>query len=187
MKRNPALRSCLLAVLLVNLAAAAEALKSGPQVGAELQKTFEPVNLTGPDAGEKTCILCEYGESPVVMVFAREVNEPLTRLIKRLDAATAEHKARGVASCVILLSNEPGPAKLLKQFAAREKIQHTILRTYPAEGPKGYNVAKEADVTAILFLDRIVKANHGFKAGELQDKGIDAIVADIAKILPLKK
>lgn len=187
MNISAALRACLLVVLCASLTAAAEALKSGPQVGDELQKTFEPVNLTGPDAGEKTCILCEYGESPVVMVFARAVNEPLTRLIKRLDAATAQHQERGVASCVILLSDDPESAKKLKQFAVQEKIQHTILRTYQAAGPKGYHVAQDAEITAILFLDRVVKANHVFKAGELQDQGIDAVVADIAKILPVKK
>ena len=181
------IHAVLLLVLCVNLTAAAEALKSGPQVGEELQKTFEPVNLTGPDVGEKTCVLCEYGASPVVMVFAREVNEPLTRLIKRLDAATAQHKDRGVASCVILLSGEPESAKRLKQIAAQEKIQHTILRTYQAAGPKSYNVAQDAEITAILFLDRIVKANHVYKTGELQDKAIDDVVADIAKILPAQK
>jgi hypothetical protein len=187
MRIHAALHSCLLVVLLVNLTAAAEALKSGAQVGEELQKTFEPVNLTGPDVGEKTCVLCEYGANPVVMVFAREVNEPLIQLIKRLDAVTAQHQARGVASCVILLSDDPEPARKLKLFAAQEKIQHTILRTYKAAGPKGYHVAQEAEITAILFLDRIVKANHAFKAGEAQDKAIDAVVADIAKILPTKK
>jgi len=187
MRTKAILRSGLLLLLCVNLTLAAEALKSSPQVGEELQKTFEPVNLTGPDIGEKTCILCEYGANPVVMVFAREVNEPLTRLIKRLDAATAQHKERGVASCIILLSDDLEAANRLKQIAAQEKIQHTILRSYKGEGPKGYNVAKDAEITAILFLDRFVKANHVFKAGELQDKAIDAVVTDIAKILPVKK
>src|ERR1700722_8689536 len=99
------LRSGLVVFLLAGMTAAADALKSGPPVGEELPGTFEPVNVTGPDAGQKTCIFCEYGEKPVAMVFAREVSAGLTRLTRRLDTATAQHKAAGLASTVILLSD----------------------------------------------------------------------------------
>ena len=40
------------------------------------------------------------------------------------------------------------------------------------------------EVTVVLYTKRTVKANHTFKKGELNDKAIDAIVADLAKILP---
>jgi hypothetical protein len=180
-------RAFLAIALAAGLAAAADGLKSGPPVGEELPGTFEPLNITGRDAGEKTCILCEYGESPVAMVFAREVSEPVTRLIKRLDAATAQHKADSLASTVIFLSAEEGLVKQVKALAEKEKVRHTLLRSFKPEGPKNYDIAKDADVTVLLFLDRVVKANHAFKKGELQDKGIDAVVADIAKVLPIKK
>jgi len=181
------LRSCLVILWLASLAAAADAIKSGPPVGEELPGTFEPVNITGPDAGQKTCIFCEYGEKPVAMVFAREVSAGLTRLTRRLDAATAQHKAAGLASCVILLSDEQGLAKQLKELAGKEKIEHTILRTYKPEGPKGYGLAREADIIVVLFTDRVVKATHAFQKGALQDKDIDAIVAELGRILPAKK
>jgi hypothetical protein len=183
----PARISCLLLALCTSLAMAADGLKSGPPVGEELPGTFEPVNITGPDAGQKTCIFCEYGEKPVAMVFAREVSPGLTRLTKRLDAATAQHKTAGLASCVILLSDDQGLVKQVKELAAKEKIEQTILRTYKPEGPKGYGIAKDADVTLVLFLDRVVKATHAFKKGTLQDKDIDTIVGDLAKILPANK
>lgn len=181
------LRIATAAALLAGVVMADDALKSGPQAGTELPETFEPVNINGPRAGEKTCIFCEYGENPVAMVFAREVGAPLNRLIKRLDATTAQHKPAGLASCVVFLSSDQALAKNVKQLADKEKIQHTILRTYKPEGPKGYNVAKDADITVVLFTDRLVKINRAFRKGELDDKAIDAIVADVAKILPEKK
>jgi hypothetical protein len=173
--------------LLAGVAMAADGLQSGPPVGEELPGTFQPVNITGPDAGSKTCIFCEYGESPVAMVFARTMSEPLTRLTKRLDAATAKEKENSLASCVIFLSSEEGLPKQIKQLAEREKIQHTILRTFKPEGPKDYNLAKNADVIVVLFTDRVVKARHGFARGDLKEKDIDAIVSDLARILPAKK
>jgi hypothetical protein len=187
MKRRMGRSACLAVLLLAGAAAAADVLQSGPPVGEELPGTFEPLNVTGPDAGQKTCIFCEYGESPVAMVFARGVSEPLTRLTRRLDAATAKHKASGLASCVIFLANEEGLPRQIKQVADREKLQHTILRTFRPEGPKGYNLARDADVTVVLFTDRVVKARHAFRKGELKDRDIDAILADVARILPAKK
>lgn len=62
------MRACLALVLVVGITAA-EGIQSGPKVGEEITETFEPVNITGPDAGRKMCILCEYAENPVVLVF----------------------------------------------------------------------------------------------------------------------
>jgi len=50
-------------------------------------------------------------------------------------------------------------------------------------GPEGYNVARDADVTVVLYRERTVKANHAIKKGELKDTGIKAVVADLPKIL----
>jgi hypothetical protein len=181
-----ALMVCLFGMLL-HAAGAEEALKSGPQPGKELPGTFEPKNITGPNAGETTCIFCEYGEDTVAMVFAREVSQPLTHLIKRLDAVTAKHSKAGLHSCAILLNSEASVANQLKQLADKEKVGHTILRTYKPEGPKGYNLARDADITVVLYSDRLVKANHTFRKGGLKDKDIDAIVADVVKHLPARK
>jgi hypothetical protein len=186
MNRLIALSACL-ALALAGTVVAAEALKSGPQAGEDLPGTFKPLNITGPDAGMVTCIFCEYGESPVALVFARSLSEPLARLTKRLDAAAGRHKDASLFSSVVFLSRDESLPKEIKQLAEREKVQHTSLRTYKPEGPMDYNIAKDADVTVILFTDRAVKANHAFRKGELTDKDIEAIVAEIPKILPAKK
>ena len=177
----------LLSVVLLAVTRAAEPIRSGPPVGSELPGTFEPFNVNGPDAGEKTCILCEYGASPVAMIFARDLSEPLTRLIKCLDEATAREKERGLASSAIFLSDDAHQVQKLKQLVVREKIEHIILRTYKAEGPKDYRLAKDADVTVILFSDRVVKASRAFRKSDLEEKDIDAVIADLVKILPAKK
>ena len=53
-------------------------------------------------------------------------------------------------------------------------------------GPGSYKVSKDADVTVVLYNQHKVKANYAFKKGALKDKDIDAVVADISKILPEK-
>jgi hypothetical protein len=181
-----ALRAGLLLLLFGNLTVAADPLKSGPPVGAELPGTFEPVNITGPNAGDKTCIFCEYEERPVVLVFARETSDALTRLLRRLDAATAKHQSARLASSMVWLTTDAELPKRVRAIAEKERIQHTTLRTYKPEGPKGYGVAQEADITVVLFTDRVVKATHAFRKGELTDGAIDNVMGDISKIVPAK-
>jgi hypothetical protein len=54
--RSP--RTALLAVvLLLGDSRADEPLRSGPQVGAEIPGSFNPLNVTGEDAGQKRCLV----------------------------------------------------------------------------------------------------------------------------------
>jgi hypothetical protein len=175
----------LLALALVaGVALAAENLKSGPQVGQEVPGPFHPLNVTGENAGEKVCLFCKNGSNPVAMIFAREVSDNLTNLIKKIDSATAEHKDAKMGSFVVFLSDSEDLPKQLKEVADKEKITSTVLSVDSPAGPAAYKVAKDADVTVVLYTNRSVKANHAFGKGELKEKDIDTVVADLGKILP---
>jgi hypothetical protein len=164
-------------------ALAADDVKSGPQKGDEVPGPFEPLNVTGPTAGKKACLYCRNGEHPVAMVFARELNEPVCTLIKRIDEATGEHKDCKMGSFVVFLSDSDELGRKLKDFADRDNVKNCVLSIHSPEGPKGYNVSRDADVTVVLYAKHQVKANHSFK-GELQPKDIDLVLADISTILP---
>ena len=171
-------------VLFSNGLPAAEQLKSGPQVGEDVPGPFHPLNVTGEDAGKKACLYCKNGTNPVAMVFARQVSAPLTKLIKKIDTCTEKHNDAKMGSFVVFLSDEEKLAEQLKDVAKKEGIERTMLSIDNSAGPKGYNVVKDADVTVVLYTNHTVKANYAFKKGELKDKDIDRVVADISKILP---
>jgi hypothetical protein len=173
--------------LTAGLAAAAE-VTSGPQPGERLPGPFSPLNVTGEDAGQKQCLVCKNGANPVVMVFARCADCPQTRkLIKAVDEATAKHAAHDMGSFVVVLTDdEEKTVAGLKEFADKEKIKKTILSTDSPAGPPKYKLSKDADVTVVLYTRHEIKANHAFKPGELKDKDIEAIIADVAKIVPAK-
>jgi hypothetical protein len=120
------------------------------------------------------------------MIFAREVSDPLTSLVKKLDAATAKNSDCRMGSFVVFLSDDEGLEKKLKELAKKDKIEHTILSIDNPAGPRGYNVAKDADVTVILYNKRDVKANYAFKKGEMKESDVEKIVGDVSKILPQK-
>ncbi len=162
---------------------AADPLVSGPQPGDKVPGPFKPLNATGPDAGKEECLYCKNGARPVAMVFTRELSPGVVSLIKRLDAATAANRDADLASCVIVLNDAKGTAPALAQWANAEKIANTILATYAPGGPAKYNLSPDAAVTVLLYVNQKVKATHAFRAGDLKNPGVDAVLADLPKIL----
>lgn len=172
---------------LASLAPAAEPLQSGPQVNQDLPGPFHPLNVTGPYAGEKACLYCANGENPVAMIFARELTPALTALIKKIDEATEKHKDAAMGSFVVFCSDARGLDGKLKAVASEQKLKHTILAIDSPAGPEDYNFVKDADVTVVLYRDYNVKANHTFRKGELTEKHLDKVLADVAKIVEKKE
>ena len=112
----------------------------------------------------------------------------MTSLVKKIDEATAKHADDEMGSFVVVCTaDQDGTAKKLKELARKEKIRHTVLTVYDAAGPEDYKLAKEADVTVLLYVDKEVKANYAFRKGEMTDKDIEKILAGLPKILPAKK
>jgi len=120
------------------------------------------------------------------MIFAREISDDLTSLVKKIDEATAKNKSARMGSFVVFLSSDEGLEKKLKELAKKEDLKKTILSIDNPAGPRGYDIPKDADVTVVLYNKRTVKANHAFKKGEFKEKHIEAIVKDVSKIVPSK-
>lgn len=120
------------------------------------------------------------------MIFAREVSDNLTSLVKKIDAATASNKGAKMGSFVVFLSDDEALEAKLKTLAQKEGIKDCVLTIDNPAGPKGYNIAKDADVTVVLYKQKKVAANHAFKKGELKAADVDKIVADVSKIVPSK-
>jgi hypothetical protein len=173
----------LFSLFAVRYSAAAEPLKSGPQVGKEIESIFEPLNVTGPFAGNPHCLVCENGANPVAMVFAREPSPLLAKLLAKLDAATVEHKKHEMGSFAVFLSEKEGLAEQLKETAKKHALKEIVLAIDPPAGPAGFNVSAEGEVTVVLYNRYEVKANHAFRKGDLTDAAIQKILADVPKII----
>lgn len=173
-----------LAVLLVaGSLRAAGTVRSGPQVGERVPGSFVPLNVTGPDAGQKSCLYCRYGTRPVVMVFARELNPQTINLLKRLEAATAAHADDSLGACVVFCNDSPDLPAQLAETAKQNNVKQVILATYAVAGPARYKIATDSDITVLLYTHCSVKANHAFKKGDTSDSAVDAILGDIKTIL----
>jgi hypothetical protein len=117
------------------------------------------------------------------MIFAREVSDSLTSLVKKLDAAAAQNSGKKMGSFVVFLSDDEKLDDQIKSLSDKESLKNTVLAIDNVAGPKGYEVAKEADVTVVLYNKRKVESNYAFRKGELNEKGIEKVLADLPKIL----
>ncbi len=183
------LRKAVYALLFVGAAAlvtgvyAGGALKSGPQAGQDVPGPFHPLNVTGKDAGKKACLYCANGGNPVAVVFAREATPAVAKLLKQLDAATVKNAGKDMGSYAVFCSDKDGLDKALEKLAGDQKLTKLILSIDNPAGPKAYNIAKDADVTVLLYTEFEVKANHSFRKGDLNDAAITKVVADVSKII----
>ena len=118
------------------------------------------------------------------MVFARETSDALTSLVKKIDAETAKNKKANMKSFVTFLSDDESLEGKLKALAEKEGIKNTPFTIDNPAGPKGYNLAKDADVTVVFYSKKKVAANHAFKKGEFKEKDVEKVVGDLSKILP---
>ncbi|OAI47319.1 hypothetical protein AYO44_09775 [Planctomycetaceae bacterium SCGC AG-212-F19] len=121
------------------------------------------------------------------MIFARDVSDSLTSLVKKLDEATGKNTAAKMGSFVVFCSDDEKLEKALKDLGEKEKLKHLVLTIDNPAGPLDYKIAKQAEITVVLYTGYEVKANYSFKKSEMTAKDVDKIMADLSKILPEKK
>lgn len=153
---------------------------SGPQAGSKLPGTFEPVLLNTPDAGEECCILCKFGNDPVVMVFASRPSAALAGTIQALEKAAAAAKGP-VGACVIVTETGDSTKAEMKKLAEKHALKHVVLGVIDAPKLKRYSLHPDAEATVLLYRKQVVAVNRAFKAGEWTEKSVEELMEPIAK------
>jgi hypothetical protein len=113
------------------------------------------------------------------VVFARKPSDNLTSLVKKFDAAVGEKK---IKAFVCFLNDDEKLADELKALSKKAGIKNTPFTIDNPSGPGAYKIAKEADVTVLLYNKHTVEANHAFRKGELTPQAIEMVVKDLSKI-----
>jgi hypothetical protein len=165
-----------------------EPCKSGPQ---PKQRTgpYSSLVAVGRERGQQHCYICEAAERPTVIVFARNLSEPLGKLVHRIDRALADHQTAEMRSWVTFLAADQ--TKLdpqVVEWGKKHAIRNVPLGVFEdTVGPPAYLLARDADVTVLLSVKQRVVANFAFRAGELNDAAIDNILKTVPKIAAAKK
>lgn len=171
---------CALCAFVVSLAAV-EPCQSGLPAG-QRPGPYSFVVSTGPQRGQSTCYICDTEDRPAVVIFARELSEPLGKLAGQLDKAVATHKDAELRAWVTFLhDDQPTLDPKVVDWGKKHAVRTLPLGVFEdTQGPPAYKLAKDADVTVLLFVKKKVVSNFAFRAGELTD----AKAAEIMKALP---
>lgn len=109
----------------------------------------------------------------------------MASLVKQVDETVAKNEDKKMAAFLILLAEDAdAAAPKLTELAEKHGIKNVPLTIFDGEaGPGNYKIAKEADVTVLLWKERNVKANHAFEPKQLNADAVKKIVSDTEKIL----
>jgi hypothetical protein len=104
-------------------------------------------------------------------------------LVKKIDAEITKKPA--LKSFVVVLTDDGDKtADTLKTMAKDCRLKHVPLTLVESPaGPPDYKIAKDADVTVMMWKGTEVKVNHAYSKGKMTDTDVNSIVADISKIL----
>src|SRR5262245_59550896 len=182
------IRKFLVAAVVIAMGGAALAadLKSGPQTGEKVPGPFHPLNVNGEDAGKTACLYCSAGDSPTVAIFARTGDDAMTqKLIKTVDAETVKNAKAEMCSFAVFSGNRAKLEPQLKEAAKKADLKKLVLAIELSDDPipEKYKLSADADVTVIVYKERVVTANYSFAKGKMTDKDIEKITAEVAKIV----
>jgi predicted TIM-barrel fold metal-dependent hydrolase len=121
----------------------------------------------------------------VVNIFAREITDDLASLVKQVDEVVAKNADKKMAAFLVVLAEDAdAAAPKLEELAKKHGIKNVPLTIFDGDaGPSNYKIAKDADVTVLMWLKRDVKVNHALKKGKLDAETTKKIVADTETIL----
>lgn len=159
-------------------ALAVAALTSGAWAAAHLRikagmdiLPFSSNVVTGPYRGQQHCFVCDMeANQPAVLVFSREMDAPMIRLMDRLRAVAEKYHRVKLFPWVVFLGKRgtasevdlENKAEAFARLHAVDEIAVTALGD-PA-GPPGYLISPDADVCVLMFRHGRVVSSRAYDA-----------------------
>ena len=108
-------------------------------------------------------------------------------MVKQLDglvASAADNKATQKAFLVLLTDDPEDATDELEALAKKHGIKNVPLTFYDGIlGPGGYRIARNAEVTVMMWKDDTVRINRAFGRGAFDDRASKALVAQAKEFL----
>lgn len=159
--------------------------KSGPQP-TQRPGPYISIVSTGPNRGQSHCFICEAADKPTVIVFARNLSDPLGKLVHQLDKALADHK--DLRTWVTFLAeDQPTMDPKVVAWGQKHATGAVPLGVYEDQtGPPAYLLHREADVTVLFSVKQRVAANFAFRQSEWNEAAVVEVLRALPQIVKAK-
>jgi hypothetical protein len=175
-----------IAILLPLAALAKDPCVSGPQLG-QRPGPYSFLVATGPERGQQTCYVCETADKPGVIVFARSLSDPLSKLLSQCDESIGSRRKGELRAWMTVLGEKTVGLDELGKWAKQAGLKAVPVGVFDDPvGPPSYKLADDAEVTVLVFVNRKVVSNFAFRAGELSDEAVKRVAETVAKLTPAK-
>ena len=138
---------------------------------------------TGPDRGKQECYVCGQADKPTVVVFGRSLSPETGKLLAALDAEALARKDARLKCWFTQLTDTADLDALAKWSQAHGLKSLTVGAYEDVDGPPGYAVGPDAEVTVVMFVNRKVAVNVSLRAGELTAGRVAELRASLPRIL----
>jgi hypothetical protein len=165
---------------------------------------FHPYNVTGPNKGRFHCLVSEYGEEPVVLIFHRglETSEAFRELLKGIDNAITRNPAVRLKSFVVFLEDSLPEVigatdktddrrdvleRSVLKLNSEMKLEHVVLCLGGKKDVEKYNLPDKTDVTVILYRKLKVLSSTSLPADKLAGESVKEILTEVGTKLGAKR
>ncbi len=174
-----------LCLLSINICFAQTTLQSGLKPGRR-PGPYTAIVSVGKERGTLHCYICEAGDRPIVIVFARSLTDSLGKLVQKIDQAVAKNEDL-TGWVTFLHKNQSAFDPKVIAWGKNNAIRNVPLAIFEdLTGPPTYLLSKKADVTVLLSVNQKVQANFSFREGELNEQAINEIAKEIPKLVSQK-
>jgi hypothetical protein len=138
----------------------------------------------GKERGQLHCFICETGDRPTVIVFARRLSDPLGKLVQGLDRALLDHKNSDLRSWVTFLHQDQTAFDAdVVRWAKQQAVRGVPLSVFEnVTGPPSYRLQAEAEVTVLVSVKQKVVRSFAFRSGELSEARAAEVLTAIGEI-----
>lgn len=177
-----------LALLLLAPVSAVAGAQSGPPAGGTVLP-FTSNMVTGANRGRQHCYVCELKDEPAILVFARGTSPATASLLRQLTDAVGRHRDRKLFGWFVFLGEKGAEKELAREREVYEFVRRQGATALPVsalgdpEGPPGYRISPQAEVTILYFRNRKVTANRSWSASEWNAAAASGALAELPLLL----
>lgn len=155
-------------------------IESGPNVGTAVT-ALKVFATTGDHTGKEVDYAADRGMKPTVYVFIPydRFDRPLARMLKTLEKAAIDAGNEASVVTVFLADDEAAAKDRLPKVQMSLQFTSNPLVIFPSmkQGPEGWQVNTDAQVTALVVKDAKVAAKFGYRSAN------ETVVPEIAEAL----
>ncbi|MCX7666981.1 MAG: hypothetical protein N2112_15720 [Gemmataceae bacterium] len=173
--------SLLVALCCSGISYSAEPCISGIPVG-QRPGPYSFLVATGPQRGQQTCYVCETGDNPGCVIFARKVSDSLGQLLLKIEPVVSREKSP-IKTWMTILGEKTISIDNLGQWSKAQGLKSIPVGIFDDEdGPPSYKISQDAEITVLIFNQKKVVNNFAFRSGELNEKSIKQIVESLSNL-----